>query len=49
MTEAGRNSTGEFVTLGDALISAIKRGLIPIPELIQDNQQNTGKEGSRNG
>jgi len=38
MTEPNNENTGEFISLGDALISAIKQGLIPIPELIQDNQ-----------
>lgn len=37
MTEPN-NDTGGFISLGDALISAIKQGLIPIPELIQDNR-----------
>lgn len=49
MTGPKRDNKGEFITLGDALKSAIKQGLIFNPEITQDNQQNTNKEASPNG
>jgi hypothetical protein len=49
MIEPSKENLGEFISLGDALKSAIKQGLIPIPRLVQDNQRNTQKEGQQDG